>query len=66
MDVFRELGHPNLLIEIDRNNTAAVGLSVQPLAIVVVGGMLIGTLIILLVMPLLFRFVQVKKSTRSH
>ena len=27
--VFRELGQPNLLIEIDRNNAAAVGLSVQ-------------------------------------
>jgi cobalt-zinc-cadmium resistance protein CzcA len=40
-----------------------VGSQVQkPLAIVVVGGMLIGTLIILLVMPLLFRFVQVEKK----
>ena len=39
-----------------------VGSQVQkPLAIVVVGGMLIGTIIILLVMPLLFRFVQVEK-----
>jgi cobalt-zinc-cadmium resistance protein CzcA len=39
-----------------------VGSQVQkPLAIVVVGGMLIGTLIILLVMPLLFRYVQLKK-----
>ena len=39
-----------------------VGSQVQkPLAIVVVGGMLIGTGIILLVMPLLFRFVHVKK-----
>jgi cobalt-zinc-cadmium resistance protein CzcA len=39
-----------------------VGSQIQkPLAIVVVGGMLIGTLIILLVMPLLFRFVQIKK-----
>jgi cobalt-zinc-cadmium resistance protein CzcA len=44
-----------------------VGSQVQkPLAIVVVGGMLIGTAIILLVMPLLFRFVQVKKSTPSR
>jgi cobalt-zinc-cadmium resistance protein CzcA len=40
-----------------------VGSQVQkPLAIVVVGGMFIGTLIILLVMPLLFRFVQVEKK----
>jgi cobalt-zinc-cadmium resistance protein CzcA len=40
-----------------------VGSQVQkPLAIVVVGGMLIGTLIILVVMPLLFRFVQVEKK----
>lgn len=40
-----------------------VGSQVQkPLAIVVVGGMLIGTAIILLVMPLLFRFVQVEKK----
>ena len=39
-----------------------VGSQVQkPLAIVVVGGMLIGTGIILLVMPLLFRFVHIKK-----
>jgi cobalt-zinc-cadmium resistance protein CzcA len=39
-----------------------VGSQVQkPLAIVVVGGMLIGTVIILLVMPLLFRYVQIKK-----
>jgi cobalt-zinc-cadmium resistance protein CzcA len=39
-----------------------VGSQVQkPLAIVVVGGMLIGTAIILLVMPLLFRYVQLKK-----
>ena len=39
-----------------------VGSQIQkPLAIVVVGGMLIGTLIILLVMPLLFRFVYIKK-----
>jgi cobalt-zinc-cadmium resistance protein CzcA len=37
-----------------------VGSQVQkPLAIVVVGGMLIGTGIILLVIPLLFRFVQI-------
>ena len=44
-----------------------VGSQVQkPLAIVVVGGMLIGTAIILLVMPLLFRFVEVKKSTHTH
>jgi len=33
----------------------------KPLAIVVVGGMLIGTAIILLVMPLLFRFVRIEK-----
>ncbi len=40
-----------------------VGSQVQkPLAIVVVGGMLIGTAIILLVMPLLFRFVQIEKK----
>ena len=39
-----------------------VGSQVQkPLAIVVVGGMLIGTAIILLVMPLLFRFVRIEK-----
>jgi cobalt-zinc-cadmium resistance protein CzcA len=39
-----------------------VGSQVQkPLAIVVVGGMLIGTGIILLVMPLLFRFVRTGK-----
>ena len=39
-----------------------VGSQVQkPLAIVVVGGMLIGTLIILLVMPLLFRYVDIEK-----
>lgn len=39
-----------------------VGSQVQkPLAIVVVGGMLIGTAIILLVMPLLFRFVRLEK-----
>lgn len=39
-----------------------VGSQVQkPLAIVVVGGMLIGTAIILVVMPLLFRYVQLKK-----
>jgi cobalt-zinc-cadmium resistance protein CzcA len=39
-----------------------VGSQVQkPLAIVVVGGMLIGTGIILLVMPLLFRFVRLEK-----
>ncbi len=39
-----------------------VGSQVQkPLAIVVVGGMFIGTVIILLVMPLLFRFVKVEK-----
>ena len=44
-----------------------VGSQVQkPLAIVVVGGMLIGTGIILLVMPLLFRFVEVKKSAHTH
>lgn len=40
-----------------------VGSQVQkPLATVVVGGMLIGTAIILLVMPLLFRFVQVEEK----
>ena len=40
-----------------------VGSQVQkPLAIVIVGGMLIGTVIILLVMPLLFRFVRVEKK----
>jgi cobalt-zinc-cadmium resistance protein CzcA len=40
-----------------------VGSQVQkPLAIVVVGGMFIGTIIILLVMPLLFRYVQVEKK----
>ena len=40
-----------------------VGSQVQkPLAIVVVGGMLIGTAIILLVMPLLFRYVQFGKK----
>jgi cobalt-zinc-cadmium resistance protein CzcA len=40
-----------------------VGSQVQkPLAIVVVGGMLIGTGIILLVMPLLFRYVQVDRE----
>jgi cobalt-zinc-cadmium resistance protein CzcA len=39
-----------------------VGSQVQkPLAIVVVGGMSIGTVIILLVMPLLFRFVRLEK-----
>jgi heavy metal efflux system protein len=39
-----------------------VGSQVQkPLAIVVVGGMLIGTVIILLVMPLLFRFVHIEE-----
>ena len=39
-----------------------VGSQVQkPLAIVIVGGMLIGTGIILLVMPLLFRFVRLEK-----
>jgi cobalt-zinc-cadmium resistance protein CzcA len=39
-----------------------VGSQVQkPLAIVIVGGMLIGTAIILLVMPLLFRFVRIEK-----
>ncbi len=39
-----------------------VGSQVQkPLAIVVVGGMLIGTAIILLVMPLLFRYVRLEK-----
>jgi cobalt-zinc-cadmium resistance protein CzcA len=40
-----------------------VGSQVQkPLAIVVVGGMLLGTAIILLVMPLLFRYVRVEKK----
>ncbi len=39
-----------------------VGSQIQkPLAIVVVGGMLIGTGIILLIMPLLFRFVKVEE-----
>ncbi|MCX5812022.1 MAG: efflux RND transporter permease subunit [Proteobacteria bacterium] len=39
-----------------------VGSQIQkPLAIVVVGGMLIGTGIILLVMPLLFKFVQIEE-----
>jgi len=39
-----------------------VGSQVQkPLAIVVVGGMLIGTCIILLIVPLLFRFVRVNE-----
>ena len=33
----------------------------KPLAIVIVGRMLIGTAIILLVMPLLFRFVRIEK-----
>jgi heavy metal efflux system protein len=37
----------------------------KPLAIVIVGGMLIGTVLILLVMPLLFRFVRVEKE-RVH
>jgi heavy metal efflux system protein len=42
-----------------------VGSQVQkPLAIVVVGGMFIGTIIILLVMPLLFRFVQLEKNIK--
>ncbi len=27
--IYRELGQPNLLIEVDRKNAAAVGLSVQ-------------------------------------
>ncbi len=40
-----------------------VGSQIQrPLAIVVVGGMLIGTAIILLVMPLLFRYVRMKEE----
>jgi heavy metal efflux system protein len=40
-----------------------VGSQVQkPLAIVVVGGMLIGTAIILLIMPLLFKYVKVEKK----
>ncbi|MCX8021316.1 MAG: efflux RND transporter permease subunit [Syntrophorhabdaceae bacterium] len=39
-----------------------VGSQIQkPLAIVVVGGMLIGTVVILLVMPLLFRFVRTEE-----
>jgi cobalt-zinc-cadmium resistance protein CzcA len=39
-----------------------IGSQVQkPLAIVIVGGMLIGTVIILLVMPLLFGFVRIEK-----
>jgi cobalt-zinc-cadmium resistance protein CzcA len=38
-----------------------VGSQVQkPLAIVVVGGMLIGTCIILIIVPLLFKYVQIK------
>ncbi len=45
-----------------------VGSQIQkPLAIVVVGGMLIGTFIILLVMPLLFRFVRMEEEhARQH
>jgi len=40
-----------------------VGSQVQkPLAIVIVGGMLIGTIVILLTMPLLFRFVHIEKK----
>jgi heavy metal efflux system protein len=40
-----------------------VGSQIQkPLAIVVVGGMLIGTAMILLIMPLLFKYVKVDKS----
>jgi cobalt-zinc-cadmium resistance protein CzcA len=40
-----------------------VGSQIQkPLAIVVVGGMLIGTAMILLIMPLLFKYVKVEKS----
>lgn len=43
-----------------------VGSQIQrPLAIVVVGGMLIGTAIILIVMPLLFKFVQLDEPTES-
>ena len=43
-----------------------VGSQVQkPLAIVVVGGMLIGTGIILLIMPLLFKFVRVEDHERG-
>jgi heavy metal efflux system protein len=39
-----------------------VGSQVQkPLAIVIVGGMLIGTVLVLLVMPLLFRYVRLEK-----
>jgi heavy metal efflux system protein len=39
-----------------------IGSQVQkPLAIVVVGGMLIGTLIILLIVPLLFKFVRINE-----
>ncbi|HSR11955.1 MAG TPA: efflux RND transporter permease subunit, partial [Thermodesulfobacteriota bacterium] len=40
-----------------------VGSQIQkPLAIVVVGGMLIGTAMILLVMPLLFKYVKTEKK----
>ena len=40
-----------------------IGSQVQkPLAIVIVGGMLIGTFLILLIMPLLFRFVRIEKK----
>jgi len=43
-----------------------VGSQIQkPLAIVVVGGMLIGTGIILLIMPLLFKFVRVDDHERG-
>ncbi len=43
-----------------------VGSQVQkPLAIVVVGGMLIGTAIILLVMPLLFKFVHIEEQSTA-
>jgi cobalt-zinc-cadmium resistance protein CzcA len=44
-----------------------VGSQVQkPLAIVVVGGMLIGTSLILVLMPLLFRFVRVDEMDREE
>jgi cobalt-zinc-cadmium resistance protein CzcA len=42
--------------------STGVGSQVQkPLAIVVVGGMLIGTFILLILMPPLLRFVKIKK-----
>jgi cobalt-zinc-cadmium resistance protein CzcA len=42
--------------------SSGIGSQVQkPLAIVVVGGMFIGTIMVLLVMPLLFRFVKIEE-----